>query len=154
MLMTLRAVAAVLAQTSLHDDRSALFTVLLVGLGAAVGVIVGVLPALVAAVLLGYLPPPRLRRWDASGVLLEPRLIEFAAEPERAPTAAPASVVLAAAEEPSGDPSPRSRPLAILAHARHQAVYDAAYAEQLDRVETLRSAIGGRRSKAPEPPAD
>ncbi|HEV7493675.1 hypothetical protein [Baekduia sp.] len=152
MLMTLRAVAAVLAQTSLHDDRSALFTVLLVGLGAAVGVIVGVLPALVAAVLLGYLPPPRLRRWDASGVLLEPRLIEFAAE--RAPTAEPAPVVLAAAEEPSGDPSPRSRPLAILAHARHQAVYDAAYAEQLDRVETLRSAIGGRRSKAPEPPAD
>ncbi len=154
MLMTLPAAAAVLAQTSMHDDRSAIFTVLLVGLGAAVGVIVGVLPALVAAVLLGYLPPPRLRRWDASGVLREPSPIAFAAEPGQAPTAAPAPVVLAATEQPPGDAPPRSGQLAILAHARHQAVYDAAYAEQLDRVETLRSAIGGRRRKAPEPPAD
>jgi hypothetical protein len=154
MLMTLRAAAAVIAQASVHDDRSAFFTVLLVGVGAAVGVIVGVLPALVVAVLFGYLPAPRLRRLAAGSMLVEPPPFELAPAPERASTAAPASVVLAAAEAPSGDPPRSGRPLAILAHARHQAVYDAAYAEQLDRVETLRSAIGGRRSKSPEPPAD
>jgi hypothetical protein len=44
--------------------------------------------------------------------------------------------------------------LTVLAHARHQAVYDAAYAEQLDRVEALRTAIGGRLRKRPDPPSE
>jgi hypothetical protein len=143
----------VIAQPAPSGDRSAPFTVLLVGVGAAVGVLVGVIPALLAATLLGYLPPPRLRR--AGGLLVEPPRVErrAAPRPEPAPAPLPAPVALAAAEEPPQDPQ-RSGQLAILAHARHQGVYDAAYAEQLDRVETLRSAIGGRRGTSPEPPSD
>jgi len=151
----------VVKETPATDDRSAPFTVLLVGVGASVGVIVGVIPALVAAVLLGYLPPPRLRR--RGGMLVEPPRPEPAPVPERAPL--PEPVVLAAAANANAnatvaavpDPpaeTPRSGQLAILAHARHQSVYDAAYAEQLDRVHALRSAIGGRRGKPSEPPAE
>jgi hypothetical protein len=125
-------------------------SVLLAGIGATIGATLGMVPALVAARLLGYLPsprPPRAAR-RAGGVLGEPPPFGFAPAPERVEDA-PAPQVLAAGE-PSHDPPQ----LAMLAHARHQAVYDAAYAEQLDRVETLRSAIGGRRGKSPEPPPD
>jgi hypothetical protein len=140
----------VLAQPATGDERSAPITVLLVGLGAAVGVIVGVIPALVAALLLGYLPPPRRRSHPASGVLVEPPpLFELGS----APGPVPAPVVLAAAEESSREP-PRQGQLAILAHARHQDVYDTAYAQQLERVGALRSAIGDRRRTSPEPPND
>jgi hypothetical protein len=141
----------VVAQPSARDERSAPITVLLVGLGAAVGVIVGVLPALVAALALGYLPPPRRRRRPARGVLAEPPPFAFAPERPPAPVPAPAPVALVAAGDPSRDP-PRQGQLAILAHARHQDVYDTAYAEQLERVGALRSAIGDRRRTSPEPP--
>jgi hypothetical protein len=139
----------VVAQPATRDERSAPITVLLVGLGAAVGVIVGVIPALVAALALGYLPPPRRRSRSAGGVLVEPPPPEL--EPVR--PLAPAPVLLAAAEESSREP-PRQGQLAILAHARHQDVYDTAYAQQLERVGALRSAIGHRRRAAPEPPND
>jgi hypothetical protein len=149
-------VVVLLAQTVVHDERSAPITVLLVGLGAAVGVIVGVIPALIAATLLGYLPPPRLRR-RGDGMLVEPArstpqleaVPEPVAEPVRAPPPPPSPVALAAVQD-----APRSGPLGVLPRARHQAVYDAAYEEQLDRVQTLRSAIGGRRRKPVEPPAE
>jgi hypothetical protein len=141
----------VVTQPSARDERSAPITVLLVGLGAAVGVIVGVLPALVAALALGYLPPPRRRGRLARGVLAEPAPLAFAPERPPAPVPAPAPVALAAAEDPSRGP-PRQGQLAILAHARHQDVYDTAYAEQLERVGALRSAIGDRRRTSPEPP--
>jgi hypothetical protein len=144
----------VVAQPAAREERSAPITVLLVGLGAAVGVVVGVLPALVAAMALGYLPPPRRREVPPSRVLAEP--LPFAFAPERA--AAPATVALAAAETEDADaaenPSraaPRQGQLAILAHARHQDVYDNAYADQLERVGALRSAIGDRRRASPEP---
>ena len=142
----------VVAQPSTRDERSAPITVLLVGLGAAVGVIVGVIPALVAALLLGYLPPPRRRSRLASGVLVEPPPLGL--EPVRAPVAAsaPAPVVLAAPQDDASPEPQRQGQLAILAHARHQDVYDTAYAEQLERVGALRSAIGDRRRTSPEPP--
>ncbi len=147
----------VASQPAAREERSAPITVLLVGLGAAVGVVVGVLPALVAAMALGYLPPPRRRARHVSRVLAEPVPFAFAPEPERAP-AAPVPVALAAAtgavdEEPSREP-PRQGQLAILAHARHQDVYDTAYAQQLERVGALRSAIGDRRRASPEPSSD
>jgi hypothetical protein len=143
----------VVAQPATRDERSAPITVLLVGLGAAVGVVVGVIPALVAATLLGYLPPPRRRQTRrATSVLAEPRRLEEL-KPERAP--APATVVLAAAEEPERDPPRQGQgQLAILAHARHQDVYDTAYAQQLERVGALRSAIGDRRRPPSESPSD
>jgi hypothetical protein len=62
-------------------------------------------------------------------------------------------VALAPAEEPLPDAPPVS-PIAVLAHARHQSVYDAAYAAQLERVEALRAAIGDRRRDRPEPPSE
>jgi hypothetical protein len=154
MLMGLHATIVLAAQATTDDERSAAITVLLVGLGAAVGVIVGVIPALVAAMLLGYLPPPRRRRsYPASGVLVEPPpLVELGST--TAPVAAPAPVVLAADEESSREPLRQGGRLAILAHARHQDVYDTAYAQQLERVGALRSAIGNRRRAAPESPND
>jgi hypothetical protein len=155
MLMWLQStVAAVLvAQPAAHDERSAPITVLLVGLGAAVGVIVGVIPALVAAVALGYLPPPRRRMHRARGVLVEPPPDELELERAHVPAPPAAPVILAAASDPPSDP-PRQGQLAILAHARHQDVYETAYAEQLERVGALRSAIGDRRRTSPEPPSD
>lgn len=145
----------VVAQPASGDERSAPIIVLLVGLGAAAGVIVGVLPALVAAAALGYVPsPPRRRRPRmARGVLAVPPPIEVGLEraPVPAPVAAP--VALAAAEDPPGD-APRPGQLAILAHARHQDVYDTAYAEQLERVGALRSAIGDRRRTTSAAPND
>jgi hypothetical protein len=146
----------VVAQPASRDERSAPIIVLLVGLGAAVGVIVGVLPALVAAMALGYLPPPprrRLRLRPASGVLAVPPPVALGAERAPVPVPAPAPVVLAETEDPPHDP-PRQGQLAILAHARHQDVYDTAYAEQLERVGALRSAIGDRRRTSPAPPDD
>jgi hypothetical protein len=145
----------VVTQPAAREERSAPITVLLVGLGAAAGVVVGVLPALVAAMALGYLPPPRRRARHASRVLAEPVPFAFAPEPA---AAAPVPVALAAtaeagAEEPSRD-APRQGQLAILAHARHQDVYDTAYAQQLERVGALRSAIGDRRRASPDPPSD
>jgi hypothetical protein len=138
----------VMTQDTASDDRSAALTVLLVGVGAAVGVIVGVIPAVVAATLLGYLPPPR----RPASVLVEPPRHQPQGEPEPERVAPPEPVVLAVA----GEPPPRSGQLAILAHARHQSVYDSAYAEQLDRVETLRARIGGRRRlpRDPDPSED
>jgi hypothetical protein len=141
----------VVAQPVARDERSAPITVLLVGLGAAVGVVVGVIPALAAALALGYLPPPRRRPRLANGMLVEPPLRELERVP--APVSAPTPVVLAAASDPPLDPT-RQGQLAILAHARHQDVYDTAYAEQLERVGALRSAIGDRRRPSPEPPSD
>ncbi|WCB95088.1 hypothetical protein DSM104299_03830 [Baekduia alba] len=132
-------------------DRSAPITVLLVGLGAVVGVIVGLVPALLVGMLLGYVPPPQLGRRRAAGVLVEPaRLSRPERAVERAPV--PAPVALAVAEERPAAPPPK--PLGILAHARHQSVYDAAYAAQLERVETLRAAIGGQLRDRPEPPGE
>jgi hypothetical protein len=147
----------VVAQPAVREERSAPITVLLVGLGAAAGVVVGVLPALVAAMALGYLPPPRRRARHASRVLAEPVPFAFAPESASAP-AAPVPVALAAAadagaEEPTRA-APRQGQLAILAHARHQDVYDTAYAQQLERVGALRSAIGHRRRASPDPPSD
>jgi hypothetical protein len=143
----------VIAQPSMRDERSAPITVLLVGLGAAVGVIVGVLPALVAALALGYLPPPRRRERRAGSVLVEPAPVAFEPMRATAPQPAPAPIALAAAEDPPREPPPHGQ-LAILAHARHQDVYDTAYAEQLERVGALRSAIGDRRRVPPEPRND
>jgi len=143
----------VVAQPAAREERSAPITVLLVGLGAAVGVVVGVLPALVAAMALGYLPPPRRRERRASRVLAEPAPFAFAPGPAPAPAPVALAVADAVAEDPSPD-APRQGQLAILAHARHQDVYDSAYAEQLERVGALRSAIGDRRRVSPEPAND
>jgi hypothetical protein len=147
----------VVAQPAVRDERSAPIIVLLVGLGAAAGVILGVLPAAVAATALGYLPPPPRRRRLrlARGVLAEPPPLEL--ELERAPVAVPAPATpaaLATTEDPPPHDTPRSGQLAILAHARHQDVYDSAYAEQLERVGALRSAIGDRRRTSPAPSHD
>jgi hypothetical protein len=142
----------VVTQPAAREERSAPITVLLVGLGAAAGVVIGVLPALVAALALGYLPPPRRRARHASRVLAEPVPFAFAPEPAPAPVALAAAAESVAAE-PSRD-APRQGQLAILAHARHQDVYDTAYAQQLERVGALRSAIGDRRRASPEPPSD
>ncbi len=148
----------VVAQPAVRDERSAPIIVLLVGLGAAAGVIVGVLPAVVAATALGYLPPPRRRRRRprlVSGVLAEPPPLAF--ELERAPVPAPGPAVPAApaaTEDPLPGDTRRQGQLAILAHARHQDVYDTAYAEQLERVGALRSAIGDRRRTSPAPSND
>jgi ABC-type amino acid transport system permease subunit len=147
-----RAHTTTVVEAPARTDRSAPVTVLLVGVGAVVGVVVGLIPALVVAMLLGYLPPPRLARRRA-GVLVEPPR----AAPAPAATMAVAvagPVVVAAAEDPPGGAEPPATPIAILAHARHQPLYDAAYAEQLERVETLRSAIGGRLRNRPEPPRE
>jgi hypothetical protein len=146
----------VVAQPAAHEERSAPVTVLLVGLGAAVGVVVGVLPALVAAMALGYLPPPRRRERPASRVLSEPMPFTFApvhaSTPAPAPAPAPAALAVPEdAVENSSRAAPRHGQLAILAHARHQDVYDTAYADQLERVGALRSAIGDRRRTVPEP---
>lgn len=135
------------AAAAVSGERSAPVTVLLVGVGAVVGVIVGMVPALVVAMLLGYLPPPRLagRR---GGLLVEPAR----AGPV---TMAPAPVVRAAPPAvPAADAAPRAEPapLGVLAQARHQSVYDAAYTEQAERVEALRATIGGRLRKRPAPP--
>jgi hypothetical protein len=118
------------------SERSAPVTVLLVGLGATVGVLVGLLPAFIAALLLGRVGP---LRWGRGA---EPAL----AEPGRAPPAAPAASVT---PPPPPAPAvatddPAAPPVAVLAHARHQAVYDAAYAEQSERVAELRATIGTR----------
>ena len=142
----------VVTQPAAREERSAPITVLLVGLGAAAGVIIGVLPALVAAMALGYLPPPRRRARHASRVLAEPVAVRARLRPTPASRWPPRPD--AVAEEPSRD-APRQGQLAILAHARHQDVYDTAYAQQLERVGALRSAIGDRRrrvSRAAERP--
>jgi hypothetical protein len=128
-----------------------------------VGVVVGIIPALMVAMLLGYVPPPRRVRRGA-GVLAEPaRGAAFAPDLRGDPAApfatsasapAPVALAVAVAEDPH-DGKPPPKPLGILAHARHQSVYDAAYAAQLERVDALRAAIGGRlRERPPEPPSE
>jgi hypothetical protein len=150
-----------------HDDRSMAVTVLLVGAGATAGVIIGAIPALVAAMLLGYVPPPRLRvrlRLRSAGPPDE--LTAFArldaADARRAaallPAPAPSPATTILDPDPAGHAppvEPEATRVAILAHARHQAIYDAAYAEQLTRVEALRTAIDGRlRDAPPDRPTD
>jgi len=140
-------------------ERSAPITVLLVGLGAVVGVIVGLVPALLVGMLLGYVPPPRLGRRAATGVRVEPTRFPRADAPvERAapPAAVSGPMALTVADEPraAGPQQPPPNPLEILAHARHQAVYDVAYAAQLERVEALRTAIGSQLRDRSGPPSD
>jgi hypothetical protein len=145
--LNLLAAAALQATAAVPDEQSAPIIVLLVGIGAVVGVIVGLIPALVAAMLLGYLPTPsRARR--RGGMLVEPPRAAPPVVAPPPPAAAPAPVARHAPPEiPAG-------PIEVLAQARHQSVYDAAYAEQSERVETLRAAIGGRLRKSPAPPAE
>lgn len=137
------------AAAAVSGERSAPVTVLLVGVGAVVGVIVGMVPALVVAMLLGYLPPPRLagRR---GGVLVEPARAGPVPVAPAPPVvrAAPSRAAPAAGGAPEAEPAP----LGVLAQARHQSVYDAAYTEQAERVEALRATIGGRLRKRPAPP--
>jgi hypothetical protein len=150
-----RARTTTVVQAAGQDERSAPVTVMLVGVGAVVGVVVGILPALVAATLLGYLPPPRRRR-RVGDMLVEPPgapRLGAGGQSTMAPGAASGPVTLAVAEHPRS-PEPPPAQLAILAHARHQAVYDAAYAEQLERVDELRVAIGDRLRKRAGPPTE
>jgi hypothetical protein len=147
-----RAQTTTVVHTSAGDDRSAPLTVLLVGVGAVVGVVVGLVPALVVAMFLGYVPPPRLRP-RLAGMLVEPPRAPPVTFPDTLSELPPAPVTVRAAE-PAGGDEPPSSPIAILAHARHQSVYDSAYTEQLERVEKLRAAIGGRLRKPPAPPSD
>jgi len=117
-------------------ERSAPITVLLVGLGAVVG-----------------------GRRAATGVRVEPTRFPRADAPvERAapPAAVSGPMALTVADEPraAGPQQPPPNPLEILAHARHQAVYDVAYAAQLERVEALRTAIGSQLRDRSGPPSD
>jgi hypothetical protein len=153
----MRTTTMVQAPGAVSGERSAPVTVLLVGVGAVVGVVVGLIPALVAAMLLGYLPPPRLvpRR---GGLLVEPAR---AGPGPVAPAPAPvARVARVAPPEVSPGPLPDAvvehppGPIGVIAQARHQSIYDAAYAEQAERVDALRAAIGGRLRKRPAPPGE
>jgi hypothetical protein len=145
------AVAAV-ATAPIPDERSAPVTVLLVGLGAVVGVVVGLLPALVLAMLFGYLPPPALARRQRDALVVETRADPGPVAP--GPATAQARVARDAPREVSPPPAeaPAPAPIEVLAPARHQSVYDAAYAEQSERVEALRTAIG-RRLRRPSAPS-
>jgi hypothetical protein len=148
-----RTTTVVQAPAAAPDERSAPVTVLLVGVGAVVGVVVGLIPALVVAMLLGYLPPPRLmpRR---GGLLVEPaRAGPAPVGPAPAPVARAALQEVPSAPEVVGAERPPG-PIGVLAQARHQSVYDAAYAEQSERVDALRAAIGGRLRKRPAPPSE
>jgi hypothetical protein len=133
--------------TVASDGRSAAVTVMLVGLGAVVGVTVGLIPAVLAAMLLGVLPSRPRRRTPPEDLLVEP---------PRAPRAPPhpGPVALAAAPDPRADERwPRARPVvaraalpgpppAMVEHrARHRALYDAEYAKQLERLAAQREAI-------------
>ena len=134
------------------DERSAPVTVLLVGLGAAVGVIVGLIPALVAAMLLGYLPPPRRRRRRGGACSCRAARSRWAGAAACARVATPAPVARAAAPEPrprravataapgpARDPRARTPPRRLRRRLRR-----AAGARR-------RAAIGDRRSAAQAP---
>jgi hypothetical protein len=76
-----------------------------------------------------------------------PAPVARAAAPPPTPSASGSASAPDAVEPPAG-------PLGVLAEPRHQSVYDAAYAEQAERVEALRAAIGGRLRKRPAPPGE
>jgi hypothetical protein len=129
------------------NGRSAPVTVLLVGLGAVVGITVGLIPAVVVAMLLGVVPDRPRRR---------PRSEDLLVEPPRAPRAPPhpGPMALAAAPDLAPDESrPRPRPAVARTvasgpppeiaerRARHRALYDAEYAKQLEHLAAQREAI-------------
>jgi hypothetical protein len=147
------------ATTVVSDGRSAAVTVLLVGLGAVVGVTVGLIPAVLAAMMLGVLPRRPRRRARPEDLLVEP---PRAPPAPRAPH--PGPIVLAAAPDPPADePRPRPRPVVARAsssgpppeiaerRARHRALYDAEYAKQLERLSAQRDAISTDVSVPIEP---
>jgi hypothetical protein len=145
-----RTTTVVSEESSRWDARSVPVMVLLIGVGALVGVIVGLLPALLVAKLLGLAAPRPRRRIRAEDLLVEP---------PSTPRLEAVAGSVAAAPWPGPSPEP-DRPVRapVLAHvhgaggrgeaaeiaesrARHQALYDAEYAKQLDRLGSLREAI-------------
>jgi hypothetical protein len=129
------------------SGRSAPVTVLLVGLGAVVGITVGLIPAAVVATLLGVVPDRPRRRARSEDLLVEP---------PRAPPAPPHPGPMARAVAPDLAPDASGpRPLPAVARAvapgpppeiverraRHRALYDAEYAKQLEHLAAQREVI-------------
>jgi hypothetical protein len=129
--------------------RSSVLKIIVVVAAVVVGIVVGLIPALLLGVVLGVAPRPRwvrprrrvppaparpaARRLPTPNprVVFEPRAVEAEVVPVRALVPAQVQASLAVPDDDE----------AVTARERHREIYDAAYAEQLSRVDTLRRTI-------------
>jgi hypothetical protein len=133
---------------------------LLGGAAITVGVLVGLVPALLLGMVLGLIPRPRLlgsRRAARAAPAPGPRLPVVRAVPtaEMAALDAP-SVVLAPSMRPHVDAEPEApdEDEVAVARERHRRLYDDEYAKQLDHLDTLRRTIRTRLAVGAQPTSD
>jgi hypothetical protein len=133
---------------------------LLGGAAITVGVLVGLVPALLLGMLLGLIPRPRLlrsRRIARPAPPPGPRLAVMRAIPtgETAPLDTP-SVALAPSIRPHVEPEPEApdEDEVALARERHRRLYDDEYAKQIDHLDTLRQTIRTRLAVGAQPMSD
>jgi hypothetical protein len=133
-----------------NKDMAPVAMALLLIAGAVVGVVVGLVPAVLLAFLFGIRPPFWRRREAEAG---EPQLVAVSAlvpaPAPQAPPLAPGPVVVPMPPAGAGQAEPPPPPAAP---GRHRALYDTEYARQLERLEALRQSIGeGVGRDAPQP---
>lgn len=130
---------------------SATVKALVVGGAVLVGVVVGLTPVALLGIDIGLVPNPRRRRARAA----PPRAPSHAqairpAAPGSAIPPARAIAIDASAEPPAPVPSLGDGSHGT-ARNRHRELYDAEYAEQVRRIETLRRTVSTRLPVPPSP---
>jgi hypothetical protein len=133
---------------------------LLGGAAITVGVLVGLVPALLLGMLLGLIPRPRLlrsRRVARAAPPVGPALAVMRGIPtgETAALDAP-SVVLPSSMRPHVEPEPEApdEDEVAVARERHRRLYDDEYAKQIDHLDTLRRTIRTRLAVEAQPMSD
>jgi hypothetical protein len=136
-------------RSSTAPKRSSVLKIVVVVAAVVVGIVIGLIPALILGAFLGVVPRPRLvrprrrappapaRSGPARTQPLDTRVVFDPRPPEPEPAALR---TLVPAQVHAALPAPVDDEL-VSARDRHRELYDAAYADQLYRIQTLRRTI-------------